>query len=78
MTVLPEIAAENALPDDYRHFIEQVRSSEFAGEIDVSYSGRLIAATDNSVYQNLPQAVLYPLNQTDLVLLMKLAGQENM
>lgn len=77
MTVLPEIAAENALPDDYRHFIEQVRSSEFAGEIDVSYSGRLIAATDNSVYQNLPQAVLYPLNQTDLVLLMKLAGQEN-
>ncbi|MGO1328075.1 MAG: FAD-binding oxidoreductase, partial [Idiomarina loihiensis] len=77
MTVLPEIAAENALPDDYRHFIEQVRSSEFAGEIDVSYSGRLIAATDNSVYQNLPQAVLYPLNQADLVLLMKLAGQEN-
>lgn len=77
MTVLPEIAAENALPDDYRHFIEQVRSSEFAGEIDVSYSGRLIAATDNSVYQNLPQAVLYPLNQTDLVLLMKLAGQQD-
>ncbi|HAS14641.1 MAG TPA: hypothetical protein DCS01_05020, partial [Idiomarina abyssalis] len=73
MTVLPKVAAENALPENYRHFIEQLKESGFAGEIDVSYSGRLIAATDNSVYQSLPQAVLYPLHHADLVLLMKLA-----
>ncbi|MCK7458568.1 D-2-hydroxyglutarate dehydrogenase YdiJ [Idiomarina aminovorans] len=77
MTVLPKVAAEKALPEDYRNFIEQIKESGFAGEIDVSYSGRLIAATDNSVYQNLPQAVLYPLHHADLVLLMQLAGQES-
>mgnify|MGYP003108541600 FL=1 len=77
MTVLPKVAAENALPENYRHFIEQLKESGFAGEIDVSYSGRLIAATDNSVYQSLPQAVLYPLHHADLVLLMKLAGEES-
>lgn len=76
MTVLPEIAAENALPDHYREFIEQVRRSTFTGEIDVSYSGRLIAATDNSIYQKLPQAVLYPKTQSDLMELMRLAAED--
>lgn len=42
---------------DYLHHLAE---NQFDGDIDDSYSGRLVAATDNSVYQQLPQAVLYP------------------
>ena len=43
---------------------------------DVSYSGQLIAATDNSVYQQLSGSFI-PQKQSDLVLVMKLAGQDD-
>ena len=76
MTALPKVSAESALPENYQSFLKSLKGSGFSGEIDVSYSGRLIAATDNSVYQQLPQAVLYPQKQSDLVLVMKLAGQD--
>lgn len=76
MTALPKVSAENALPENYQKFLTNLKDSDFSGETDVSYSGRLIAATDNSVYQQLPQAVLYPTKQSDLVAIMTLAGQD--
>lgn len=75
MTHLPKLDAEAGLPDDYRSFIKQLKSSEFSGDVDVSYSGRLIAATDNSVYQQLPQAVIYPRSTADLEQLLRLAAK---
>ncbi|OZB06519.1 MAG: hypothetical protein B7X54_02090 [Idiomarina sp. 34-48-12] len=44
----------------YQNYLLALEQAGFDGDIDGSYSGRLIAATDNSVYQQLPQAVLYP------------------
>lgn len=43
-----------------KRYLHSLSQQQFDGEIDDSYSGRLVAATDNSVYQQMPQAVLYP------------------
>lgn len=59
----------------YRRYVFALQQAGFAGDIDDSYAGRLIAATDNSVYQQLPQAVIYPRNRADLRKALRL-GQE--
>uniref|UniRef100_UPI0023AECE0F hypothetical protein n=1 Tax=Halomonas elongata TaxID=2746 RepID=UPI0023AECE0F len=46
--------------DHYRAFLEALRETGFAGEIAPDYANRTVLATDNSIYQRLPQAVLYP------------------
>ncbi len=48
----------------------------FAGDIAADYANRTVLATDNSIYQRLPQAVLYPRNVEDLQRIAKLAAQE--
>ncbi len=63
------------LQQHYHAFVQQLQQSAIAVEIDASYAGRLIAATDNSVYQQLPQAVLYPRDEQALVALLQLANQ---
>lgn len=62
--VLPVFTAferrESRMETTYQGYLIALEQAGFDGDIDGSYSGRLIAATDNSVYQQLPQAVLYP------------------
>lgn len=75
MTQLPKLVAESGLPQVTRDFLRELSESHYQGDVDVSYAGRLIAATDNSVYQQLPQGVLYPRHTADLQVILKLAGQ---
>lgn len=49
---------------------------DFTGEITDSLAARLTLATDNSIYQVLPAAVIYPRSVTDIQLLLQLAKQE--
>ncbi|WP_282166175.1 D-2-hydroxyglutarate dehydrogenase YdiJ [Shewanella japonica] len=73
--MLPLLSHHQTLEPIYLRFLEALEASSFAGEIDKRYSARLIQATDNSVYQFLPQAVIYPLNQTDVELVLTLASE---
>ncbi|MGX5914132.1 D-2-hydroxyglutarate dehydrogenase YdiJ [Aliidiomarina sp. Khilg15.8] len=67
---------ESSLEEVYQAFLQALRASDFSGDIDASYGGRLIAATDNSIYQQLPQAVIYPRTQDDVALIMQMAAQD--
>lgn len=58
----------------YSQFLDALKAMGFAGDIAKDYGSRSVMATDNSVYQWLPQAVVYPKNTQDLVLLAELAG----
>nr|WP_323124903.1 FAD-binding and (Fe-S)-binding domain-containing protein [Pseudidiomarina sp. 1APP75-27a] len=60
----------------YRRYLGALEQAGFTGDIDESYGGRLIAATDNSVYQQLPQAVLYPRTTADLQLALRVGQQD--
>ncbi|MCE9678315.1 FAD-binding oxidoreductase [Shewanella sp. AS1] len=73
--MLPKLSHQHTLEPVYLEFLDTLASSGFTGDIDKRYSARLAQATDNSVYQFLPQAVLYPRNQTDVRIALKLAAK---
>lgn len=56
------------------YFLTELRS-DFKGEIDVSDAARHVYATDNSIYQRKPIAVVYPKDVDDLKKLMQLMSQ---
>lgn len=58
----------------YRRFLKALKDTGFEGEIAPRLAERTVLATDNSIYQRLPQAVLYPLDADDLERLARLAG----
>ncbi len=47
-------------------FLERLKQSGFSGDIETSYGARIVAATDNSIYQVLPEAILYPAQTQDI------------
>ncbi len=72
--MIPELTLEDSLKPLYRLFLEALSRAGFEGDIESSYASRLAVATDNSVYQWVPQAVVFPRNTADVMLLMELAG----
>lgn len=73
--MIPRLAPSEHLPELYREFLQQLRDSAFSGQIRTDYATRLITATDNSVYQIIPLAVLYPKVESDVRLLLSLSAQ---
>lgn len=67
---LTNIPQQNQLVQRY---LEELTRQHFSGDIASSYADRLSLATDNSVYQQIPQAILFPKTVSDIVILTKLA-----
>ncbi|MHB0774438.1 D-2-hydroxyglutarate dehydrogenase YdiJ [Halomonas sp. WWR20] len=57
-------------------FLEALRAAGFSGDIAPDYANRTVLATDNSIYQRLPQAVLYPRDADDLQRIARLAARD--
>jgi FAD/FMN-containing dehydrogenase/Fe-S oxidoreductase len=73
--MLPRLDPQAAIPQLYRDFLDELAKSDFRGEIATRFADRMVAATDNSVYQFIPIAVVYPRNEADVVHFCRLAGQ---
>lgn len=73
--MLPALNPNAQLETHYQNYLSTLAHSQFSGEIESSYSSRLAVSTDNSIYQQLPQAVVFPKNVDDLVLIGKLSEQ---
>ncbi|WP_164913297.1 FAD-binding oxidoreductase, partial [Vibrio sp. 624788] len=56
-------------------FLDELKTAGFTGDIESQYSSRLAVATDNSVYQQLPQAVILPKTTQDVVLVGKVVSK---
>ena len=59
----------------YRDFLQALADEGFAGDISARYADRVVLSTDNSLYQRLPQAVVFPRHAADVALLARLAAQ---
>lgn len=57
-------------------FIATLKQQEFSGDIYQDAGTKLVNATDNSVYQIMPQAILAPKTTQALCLIFKLANQK--
>ena len=73
--MIPKLTLQDGITPHYHAFLQAVIDAGFAGDVESSYSSRLAVATDNSVYQWLPQAVVFPRSTADVVLLTRLANQ---
>lgn len=56
-------------------YLDSLKAAGFTGDIDTRYAARLTMATDNSIYQMLPQAILFPRSTADVSLLAQVAEQ---
>ncbi len=73
--MIPRIDQTSPVQALYLGFINALRNSGFGGDLNPDYANRTVLATDNSIYQVLPQGVLYPRDTTDLVRIAKLSQQ---
>jgi len=73
--MIARLPAEPRLAKVYRAFLERLRAAGFRGEITPDQATRTVLATDNSIYQRLPQAAVFPLDTADVVCLAELAGR---
>ncbi|HEX4354969.1 MAG TPA: FAD-binding oxidoreductase, partial [Polyangiales bacterium] len=64
--VLPRLDPAATVDPIVAAFLDAVRAAGFAGEIRSDYATRLSAATDNSIYQMLPAAVIFPRDGQDV------------
>ena len=71
-------ALNNLSPIDalYIEFLDTLATAGFRGDIARDDSNRVALSTDNSIYQILPQAVVYPRDREDVITLCQLAAQE--
>ena len=73
--MLPRLSNVPQSDATVQHYLNELKKQHFEGDIATSYADRLSLATDNSVYQQLPQAILFPKNVADVVRLSKLANR---
>ena len=73
--MIPRIDQNSPVQALYLTFIEALRAQAFSGDLNPDYANRTVLATDNSIYQVLPQGVLYPRDTADLVKIAQLSQQ---
>ncbi|MEJ2043255.1 MAG: FAD-binding and (Fe-S)-binding domain-containing protein [Reinekea sp.] len=74
--MLPRLHHLTETQQTYLTFLDAAQSAGFNGELCPDYANRTVLATDNSIYQVLPQAVVYPKNSADIEILTRLAATD--
>lgn len=73
--MIPHISDLPNIEPMYKKYLDALKSSGFKGDIESAHASRLLVATDNSVYQKMPQGVIFPKDDDDVVIAMKLRNQ---
>nr|WP_294867538.1 FAD-binding and (Fe-S)-binding domain-containing protein [uncultured Pseudogulbenkiania sp.] len=73
--MIPRLTASTPSASLYLDFIAELQVRGFSGEASSSYADRTVLATDNSIYQVLPQAAAFPKTVDDLSLIARLAAE---
>ena len=75
--MLPRLHQLTEVQQRYLDYLAAVQKQGFEGELCPDYANRIVLATDNSIYQVLPQAVVYPKTTADIQTLTKLAATDS-
>ncbi|WP_449556206.1 D-2-hydroxyglutarate dehydrogenase YdiJ [Huaxiibacter chinensis] len=74
--MIPQISQAPGVVQLVLNFLQALEQQGFTGDTATSYADRLTMATDNSIYQLLPDAVVFPRSTADVALIARLAAQE--
>ncbi|MDR3014860.1 MAG: FAD-binding oxidoreductase [Delftia acidovorans] len=66
MSIAPLPHASAPVPAEYLEFLEALKAAGFEGDVDTDHASRTVLATDNSIYQRMPQAAIYPRHAEDV------------
>ncbi len=75
-TMIPQIPQAPGLVQQVLAFLQALKEQGFTGDTATSYADRLSLSTDNSIYQLLPDAALFPRSTADIALIARLAGED--
>ncbi|MGB5997282.1 MAG: FAD-binding and (Fe-S)-binding domain-containing protein [Marinomonas sp.] len=73
--MIPSLSEVSPIQAKYLSFITRLKASGFSGDSNLDYANRVVLSTDNSIYQVLPQGVVYPKNTSDLQQLVTLSNE---
>jgi len=73
--VIPRLTELQPATDVTRRFLAELGRRGFSGERSDDLATRVVGATDNSIYQILPQAIVYPRSAADVALVFQVAQQ---
>ncbi|MDJ0582903.1 FAD-binding and (Fe-S)-binding domain-containing protein [Crocosphaera sp.] len=73
--MIPKILPEITIHKTIANFLRSLKKTSFSGDIKGDLANRLIASTDNSIYQILPQAVVFPRTTQDIREIFQLANK---
>ncbi|EKK4014343.1 FAD-binding oxidoreductase [Cronobacter sakazakii] len=73
--MIPQISQAPGLVQVVLNFLQALEQQGFTGDTATNYADRLTMATDNSIYQLLPDAVIFPRSTADVALMARLAAE---
>ncbi|WP_330982647.1 MULTISPECIES: FAD-binding and (Fe-S)-binding domain-containing protein [Enterobacterales] len=74
--MIPQISQAPGVVQLVLNFLQALELQGFTGDTATRYADRLTMATDNSIYQLLPDAVVFPRSTADVALLSRIADEE--
>ena len=74
--MIPQISQAPGVVQLVLNFLQELEQQGFTGDTATSYADRLTMSTDNSIYQLLPDAVVFPRSTADVALSARLVAQE--
>jgi FAD/FMN-containing dehydrogenase/Fe-S oxidoreductase len=69
--MIPRLSVPPGIDSQVIRWLDQLRKSRFSGDIETTLAARISVATDNSIYEVIPQAVLFPRSTSDVVTLLQ-------
>ena len=73
--MIPQISQAPGVVQLVLNFLQELEQQGFTGDTATSYADRLTMSTDNSIYQLLPDAVVFPRSTADVALIARLARE---
>lgn len=73
--MIPQISQAPGLVQLVLNFLKALEQQGFTGDTATSYADRLTMSTDNSIYQLLPDAVIFPRSTADVALIARVAAE---
>ena len=73
--MIPQISQAPGVVQLVLNFLQALEQQGFTGDTATSYADRLTMSTDNSIYQLLPDAVIFPRSTADVALIARVAAE---
>ena len=74
--MIATITQQDAATEVVANYLSTIKNQGFTGDTDASYATRITASTDNSIYQELPQGVIFPKTEKDIQLALQTASRD--